>query len=293
MYQAVASSSGKIWSFIDEMVECTLVERLMLWDSMEDITHLIQDPWVVARDFNVIVSKEEKLRGLPVTMAETEDFKHCINLLWFGGYRVQGKFLNMWLKDKKCLEVIKDNWDTEEIATLEEVIKEREKQFEENPSGQNRQTLFKAQADLNLTLKREEEFWRQKAGFDWFKHRERNTKFFHEVVKGRRSRLKVFRIQDDRGVWHQEEKRILNVVIKLDMMKAYDRVECLFLIKVLRKMGFSELFIGMVYRLVENIWYSVLINGQLQGININEPSIREIIIKWWNTGDIGVAKAYY
>lgn len=35
-------------------------------------------------DFNVIVCEKEKLRGLPVTVAvtvaETEDFKHCINL---------------------------------------------------------------------------------------------------------------------------------------------------------------------------------------------------------------------
>ncbi|MDV3185367.1 MAG: hypothetical protein Q8842_03440, partial [Candidatus Phytoplasma australasiaticum] len=50
--------------------------------------------------------------------------------------------------------------------------------FEDNPSGANRELLFKAQADLNLQLSREEEFWSQKAGLDWFKDGERNTKFF-------------------------------------------------------------------------------------------------------------------
>lgn len=51
-----------------------------------------------------------------------------------------------------------------------------------------------------------------------------------------------------------------NVVIKLDMTKAYDKVSWFFLIKVLRKIGFFENFIDMIWRLVENNYYSVLIN---------------------------------
>lgn len=43
-----------------------------------------------------------------------------------------------------------------------------------------------------------------------------------------------------------------NVVIKLDMAKAYDRVSWLFLTKVFRKMGFGERFIGLVYEIVAN-----------------------------------------
>ncbi|XP_055800831.1 uncharacterized protein LOC129870195 [Solanum dulcamara] len=56
-----------------------------------------------------------------------------------------------------------------------------------------------------------------------------------------------------------------NVIMKLDMAKAYDRVSWIFLTKVLRKMGFSERSIDIIYRIVSNNWYSVLINGQQQG----------------------------
>ncbi|XP_075099449.1 uncharacterized protein LOC142176224 [Nicotiana tabacum] len=56
-----------------------------------------------------------------------------------------------------------------------------------------------------------------------------------------------------------------NVVIKLDMAKAYDRLSWLFLTKVFRKMGFGERFIGLVYGIVANNWYSVLLNGQPYG----------------------------
>ena len=44
-----------------------------------------------------------------------------------------------------------------------------------------------------------------------------------------------------------------NVVLKLDMAKAYDRMSWLYLIRVLRKFGFGERFIDMVWRLVSNV----------------------------------------
>ncbi|XP_019231693.1 PREDICTED: uncharacterized protein LOC109212501 [Nicotiana attenuata] len=56
-----------------------------------------------------------------------------------------------------------------------------------------------------------------------------------------------------------------NVVLKLDMMKAYDRLSWLFLTKVLRKMGFSERFIGLIFGIVSNNWYSVFVNRQSHG----------------------------
>ncbi|XP_059288533.1 secreted RxLR effector protein 78-like [Lycium ferocissimum] len=56
-----------------------------------------------------------------------------------------------------------------------------------------------------------------------------------------------------------------NTVIKLDMAKACDRVSWFFLTKVLRKMEFGEMLIDIVFRIISNNWYSVLVNGQPQG----------------------------
>ncbi|XP_059310576.1 uncharacterized protein LOC132061917 [Lycium ferocissimum] len=52
-----------------------------------------------------------------------------------------------------------------------------------------------------------------------------------------------------------------NVIIKLDMAKAYDRESWLFFIRTLNKMGFSEGFVDMIWRLIANNWYFVTING--------------------------------
>ena len=46
--------------------------------------------------------------------------------------------------------------------------------------------------------------------------------------------------------------RDCNIVLKLDLAKAYDRLSWLFLTKVLRKFGFCEMFIDMIWRIISN-----------------------------------------
>ncbi|XP_075088070.1 uncharacterized protein LOC142170146 [Nicotiana tabacum] len=66
-----------------------------------------------------------------------------------------------------------------------------------------------------------------------------------------------------------------NVILKLDMTKAYDRISCLFLTKVLRKMGFTERLIGIVFGLVSYNWYSILINGQAHGFFKSSRGVKQ------------------
>ncbi|XP_075077069.1 uncharacterized protein LOC142163822 [Nicotiana tabacum] len=66
-----------------------------------------------------------------------------------------------------------------------------------------------------------------------------------------------------------------NVILKLDMTKAYDRLSWLFLTKVLRKMGFTERLIGIIFGLVSNNWYSILINGQAHGFFKSSRGVKQ------------------
>nr|XP_027118580.1 uncharacterized protein LOC113735793 [Coffea arabica] len=52
-----------------------------------------------------------------------------------------------------------------------------------------------------------------------------------------------------------------NLALKLDMAKAYDRVSWPFLIAVMRRFGFDERFIDMVWRLISNVWFSTCVVG--------------------------------
>ena len=52
------------------------------------------------------------------------------------------------------------------------------------------------------------------------------------------------------------------MAMKLDMSKAYDRVEWCFLEKILLRMGFIESWVAMIMLCVSTVTYSILINGE-------------------------------
>lgn len=66
-----------------------------------------------------------------------------------------------------------------------------------------------------------------------------------------------------------------NVVLKMDMAKAYDRVSWEYLCRALRHFGFSERWIDSVWRLITNVWYSVNINGVRHGFFKSTRGIKQ------------------
>lgn len=49
-----------------------------------------------------------------------------------------------------------------------------------------------------------------------------------------------------------------NLVIKHDMDKAYDKVSWLYFCAVLRRLGFDENWVDLIYRFISNNWYSLV-----------------------------------
>lgn len=56
-----------------------------------------------------------------------------------------------------------------------------------------------------------------------------------------------------------------NVIFKLEMAKAYDRVEWNFLLHVMDAFGFSPDVCGLIKNCISSPWFSIMINGTTWG----------------------------
>ena len=65
------------------------------------------------------------------------------------------------------------------------------------------------------------------------------------------------------------------MAIKLNISKAYDRVEWAFLEVMMRRLGFSDRWIGLMMICVKTVSYSVLINGEPKGKILPTRGLRQ------------------
>nr|XP_016479792.1 PREDICTED: uncharacterized protein LOC107801044 [Nicotiana tabacum] len=136
----------------------------------------------------------------------SSDHAPFIDELWGRGYvklkRVKTA-LSQWSK-LTFGDIFKQLAIREDISRVDEML------FEDEPTIENMIVLQQVQAELKKYLSIEEQYWKQKAGMNWFAGGDRNTRFFHTHVNGKRQKLQLKIIQNGDGDWLESEDLMAN-----------------------------------------------------------------------------------
>ncbi|KAM1948308.1 hypothetical protein ACFX15_008514 [Malus domestica] len=77
------------------------------------------------------------------------------------------------------------------------------------------------------------------------------------------------------SLMHQTKEDRAGMALKLDMAKAYDRVEWGFLLIKMAKLGFDPVFCGWIKECVSSTSYSILMNGTPKGYILPQKGLRQ------------------
>ncbi|KAK4706309.1 hypothetical protein R3W88_034132 [Solanum pinnatisectum] len=114
------------------------------------------------------------------------------------------RFLNFWKTHKKFNEVVQQQWDATVIGSPFSVVQQKMKNLK-----------WALTINIWKYYQIEEEYWKQKAGMQWFQEGDRNTKFFHSHVKGKKRKLMISEIQTDQGDTIHTTKNIGEEAVKV------------------------------------------------------------------------------
>ncbi|XP_071923194.1 uncharacterized protein [Coffea arabica] len=156
------------------------------------------------------------------------------------------RFLNVWTTKLELLEVIRRAWGQEvsgsplrilyskllamrraiqdwnkqcfgnvfdAVREAEATVQRAEEAADQNDSEEGQVELKNAQAELRYALSIEEQFWSQKTRVKWLRIEDRNSRYFHAVMRQRRVQGMIHRIKKSNGIWLDADADIASEVI--------------------------------------------------------------------------------
>ena len=93
---------------------------------------------------------------------------------------------------------------------LVEELKEKVEELYSNDDATSEE-IADALKELSNALKAEEMFWRQKSRVLWLREGDRNSKYFHALVKQRRARNRITQLLDENGNVVEDEEGLVAI----------------------------------------------------------------------------------
>ncbi|VFQ92808.1 unnamed protein product [Cuscuta campestris] len=97
--------------------------------------------------------------------------------------------------------------------SLGEKVQEAEETYQAAPIDEHLMQIKAVDAQYSHQLHLEELFWKQKAHVQWVVDGNRNSKYFHALVKAIRRKLYIHKIKGSDGNWIEDHKQIFTQAI--------------------------------------------------------------------------------
>ncbi|XP_060200398.1 uncharacterized protein LOC132628651 [Lycium barbarum] len=206
----------KSMDFLECLTDCGLI------DAGYTVSHLAS----TGSDHAPLLVKVEKEKVIPIryfkflnVWCKHKDFQDTVKEEWMKP--TQGTA--MWQLHIKLKAVAKrlSSWSRATFGDIFKDVKEAEEQIEDlekkhiaNPSDETRSNLNKTRAEFIRLVKNQDEILRQKAKARWLKDGDKNTAYFHNVIKDRRRKLNLDSIMDNEGHRIEGHQNIANAAVK-------------------------------------------------------------------------------
>ncbi|XP_070049720.1 uncharacterized protein [Nicotiana tomentosiformis] len=215
----------------DHVVNIVEDTEQQLWEELRGIASRIQGAWGVVGDFNVITGCTEKKDDTHYRLEKSVDFLSCTDNCGLQDAETSVEHLARVCSDhaplllnmrKKLKRVNKrlSSWSREAFGNIYEEPKRFEKKIKDleelhivDTTSAHRSELNEAKAKYVQVLKIQDEVLRQETKAQWLEEGYKNTAYFHSVIKGRRRRLSIQKIQDENGQWKEGESEIAQAAI--------------------------------------------------------------------------------
>ncbi|GKA87051.1 RNA-directed DNA polymerase, eukaryota, reverse transcriptase zinc-binding domain protein [Tanacetum coccineum] len=194
--------------------------RRKLWVDLSNYKSISNNnPWVILGDFNVCLNIDDHSEGMSHSTQDMEDFQDCVNNLKIkdiGGAHVvflpygisdhslvvltvskalkankkSFRFTNYITDKEDFCQLSKENWNDDiEVKRLKWDLDEIQLKIDKNPHDKLlRENVVASLKDYSIALEDEEKLMFQRAKVNWLNDGDKNSAFFHKIIKSRMNR---------------------------------------------------------------------------------------------------------